>query len=125
MAVTMDQAGSPMPEVHLGSLEAVGPMVEVELPAVVADLPVVAAVLEAQVAAVLEAQGPQEEIPEDTVQAALVHQVDSHRGVGGPEGELDPRARLETPLVLEASRRTPAFPRSNRGPRTGHSRVVS
>ena len=114
-----------MPEVHLGSPEAVGPMVEVELPAVVADLPVVAVVLEAQVAAVLEAQGPQEEIPEDTVQAALVHQVDSHRGVGGPEGELDPRARPETPLVLEASRRTPAFPRSNRGPRTGHSRVVS
>ena len=117
MAVTMDQAGSPMPEVHLGSPEVVGPMVEAELPAVVADLLVVAAVL--------EAQGPQEEIPEDTVQAALVHQVDSHRGVGGPEGELDPRARLEIPLVLEASRRTPAFPRSNRGPRTGHSRVVS
>ena len=125
MAVTMDQAGSPMPEVHLGSPEAVGPMVEVELPAVVADLPVVAAVLEAQVAAVLEAQGPQEEIPEDTVQAALVHQVDSHRGVGGPEGELDPRARLETPLVLEASRRTPVSHRFNRGPRTGRSRVAS
>ena len=75
--------------------------------------------------ALLEAQGPQEETPEDTVQAVLAHQVDSHRGVGGPEGELDPRARLETPLVLEASRRTPAFPRSNRGPRTGRSRVVS
>ena len=48
VAVMMDQAGSPMPEVHLGSPEVVGPMVEVELPAVVADLLVVAAVLEAQ-----------------------------------------------------------------------------
>ena len=106
-----------MPEVHLGSPEVVGPMVEAELPAVVADL--------LAVAAVQVAQGPQEEIPEDTVQAALVHQVDSHRGVGGPEGELDPRARPEILLVLEESRRTPVFPRSNRGPRTGHSRVVS
>ena len=106
-----------MPEVHLGSPEVVGPMVEAELPAVVADLLVVAAVL--------EAQGPQEEIPEDTVQAALVHQVDSHRGVGGPEGELDPRARLKTPLVPEASRRTPVSHRFNRGPRIGRPRVAS